>query len=211
MKVNHYSLIIAASCVGLLVACGISSAGARRQASTVGKVTEYLSKKSGVRVLASSSAQEETARMPAENEKVTAETVEGFIQFLVKNMPDGALYAKLYLPDPPKGKDWSADEVIAFAIAQSKLYGTVGTPRDDGKVEILSQLLAPDKAKEVISTLGLKPVYIVTMGRGNFTGVWNATFGQLTLRQSGGRVTGSYTTNQGEITGTVNGDVVRFR
>jgi hypothetical protein len=178
---------------------------------SVEDVLSYLGRKAGVIALAGSLAAKERARMPAADTKITPENVERYIQDLVKAMPEGATWAKLYLPAPPTGKEWTGDDVITFALAQAKLYGIVGAPRADEKVEIFSQLLPPDKAKNVISALNLKPVYVVTAGKGNFTGTWNSTYGEMVLRQSGRRVTGTYTFGHGEIEGTINRDTLQFR
>ena len=55
----------------------------------------------------------------------------------------------------------------------------------------------------------------IAPGSGNFDGVWQTAFGTLrtriTLRQSGNRVTGTYTWADGKIEGTVTGNVLRFK
>jgi hypothetical protein len=177
---------------------------------SVGDVLAHIAKKAGVIIVAGSSIARERVPMPASGANINGDTVEQYIRSVMKSLPEGTILAKIYLPGPPSGKEWAGDDVIAFALAQAKLYGIVGAPRDDDKVEILSQLLPPEKAKDVIAALNLKPVYVIAAGKGTFTGVWNTTYGEMILRQSGRRVTGTYTFGKGEIEGTVIGDTLRF-
>lgn len=142
--------------------------------------------------------------------KLTARNFEDHVQRLVKALPHGSTWAKLYLPAAPKDKVWKPADVIAYARAQANLYGTVGAT-EPGTVEILSQKLDSDKAKPVIEALNLKLVYIVVLGCGTFNGTWNTTYGQMRLTVTGQRVTGTYTSGDGVIEGTVAGDIMRFR
>lgn len=176
-----------------------------------GDVLAHIGKKAGVIVLCSGAVARERVPMPPPESKYTPENVLKHIQFVIKFLPPGAACAKLYLPAPPAGKEWTGDDVIAYALTQAKLYGPVGALREDDKVEILSQLLTADKAKDVISVLNLKPVYVVVSGRGTFNGTWSTTYGEMVLRQSGRRVVGTYTFGHGEIEGTVNGDTLKFK
>ena len=45
----------------------------------------------------------------------------------------------------------------------------------------------------------------------NFTGTWSTRFGDLSLNQSGNRVTGNYAYFAGSLEGTVTGNVLRFK
>lgn len=148
--------------------------------------------------------------MIATTTEINAEKLEEHIKELIKSLPRGGGWAKLYLPPAPKGKVWKPDEVVEFARAQARLFGIVGAVEPE-TVEIFSQKLPPDKAKGVIEALGMKPVYVITLGRGTFEGVWQSTYGEMRLKAVGSRVTGTYTTGDGLIEATLKGDVLQGR
>lgn len=173
-------------------------------------VLASIGKKAGLLVLAESSVGRERVRKVPVGESITAANVEQWIAWVVKQLPPGSNYAKLYLPPPPDGKSWKGDDVVAFALAQAKLYGPVGAIHPEGTFEILSQKLPKEKAKPVVDGLNLKPVYIVTLGPGNFTGVWSTTFGIMRLRQSGRHVSGTYTYSDGVIDGYVTNGTLKL-
>jgi len=174
------------------------------------QVADHLSRVSGFAIYVDSRVARERVPMIATTPEITAEKLEEHIKELIKSLPRGGGWAKLYLPPAPKGKVWKADEVIELARAQARLYGTVGAV-DPETIEVFSVKLPPDKAKPVIDTLGLKPVYVITLGRGTFEGVWQSTYGEMRLKVVGSRVTGTYTTGDGLIEASLKGDVLQGR
>jgi hypothetical protein len=184
----------------------------RPEAATqsVADILAQFSRQSGVLVLADTPAGlERIPALPA-NQTITAQNVEEHIARVVAALPESATWAKLYLPPPPNGRAWKGDDVAAYARAQAKLYGTVGGETPRGTTEILARPVPDTTAQGIIQTLDLRPVYIVTLGRGTFVGTWSSTFGEMRLRQNGNRVTGTYTSNDGEIQGSVKNGVLRF-
>ena len=88
--------------------------------------------------------------------------VETGLNALVKTLPAGTLWGKLFLPAPAPGRAWKGDDVAAFAFAQTRLFGTVGAPTPDGSIEILGKRVSRDAAGAYIAGLGLKPIYLIT-------------------------------------------------
>jgi len=174
------------------------------------EIAANLTRQTGISVYLDSRVAKEKVLWPAISEPVKAEKLLDEVERLAKALPQGAVWAKLYLPPPPAGKTWKGDDVLAYARAQAQLYGKVGAVEDE-TVEILSQKLTPEKSKDVIAALNLKPVYIIALGRGTFAGVWNTTFGEMRLQQDGARVIGTYTSGGGEIQGVVSGNTLTFR
>lgn len=174
------------------------------------QVATHLSRVSGFAIYVDSRVARERIPWVATTPEISAEKLEVHIQELIKSLPSGGGWAKLFLPPPPKGKVWSAEQVLDLARAQARLYGTVGAV-DPESIEIFSVKLPPDKAKPVIEALGLKPVYVITLGRGTFEGVWQSTYGEMRLQVRGNSVTGTYTSGDGLIEGTISGDVLRGR
>ena len=80
---------------------------------------------------------------------------------LVKGMPSGTVWAKLYLPLPRGGK-FDGDAVADLALAQAKIYGNVGGSTPDGTIEVIGQKVSGQNADALISTLNLKTVYVLT-------------------------------------------------
>ena len=174
------------------------------------QVATHLSRVSGYAIYVDSRVARERIPMISTAADITAEKLEEHIKELIKSLPRGGGWAKLYLPPPPKGKVWKADEVVEMARAQARLYGIVGAVEPE-TIEILSVKLSPEKAKPVIEAMGLKPVYVITLGRGTFEGVWQSTYGEMRLKVMGSRVTGTYTTGDGLIEATVRGDFLQGR
>ncbi|MDQ2986544.1 MAG: hypothetical protein M3R13_07465 [Armatimonadota bacterium] len=199
----------------LLSALGALSLGVAQQARNMepklaSDVAASLTKQTGIGIYMESRVAKEKVLWPVTSEPVTAENLQDEILRLVKALPRGADWGKLYLPPPPAGKIWKGDEVLAYAKAQAQLYGKVGVVHE-GSVEILSQKVIPEKSKEVIAALNLKPVYIIALERGTFAGVWQTTFGEMHLTVNGTRITGTYTSGGGEIVGVVSGNALTFR
>ncbi len=181
-----------------------TSAAQAANSRTVLDVANHLWRVSGIQVYVDPRIARERAPMPGPDAEISESTLQGLVEKLAKAASPDAIWAKLYLPLPPKGKNFKAEDVVAFARAQAALFGTVGAVEADS-IEILSQKVAPDKAKVVISALELRPVYVISIGRGNFAGVWQTTFGEMRLTQVGGKVSGTYGGTNGEIEGVANG------
>ncbi|MES2464273.1 MAG: hypothetical protein V4671_27240 [Armatimonadota bacterium] len=92
----------------------------------------------------------------------TAEKIEKGLTALVKVLPPGTIWGKLYLPAPVQGRIWKGDDVAAFAFAQVSLFGDVGKPASDGSIELLGKRISKEAAPAYIAGLGLKPVYLIT-------------------------------------------------
>lgn len=120
------------------------------------QVATHLSRVSGYAIYVDSRVARERIPMIATTTEINAEKLEEHIKELIKSLPHGGGWAKLYLPPAPKGKVWKPDEVVEFARAQARLFGIVGAVEPE-TVEIFSQKLPPDKAKGVIEALGMKP------------------------------------------------------
>ena len=104
--------------------------------------------------------------------------IEKELSKLVRVLPSGTVWAKLYLPAPAAGRAWKGDDVADFAFAQARLFGTVGVPASDGSIEILGKRVAKEASPPFVSGLNLKPVYLLTntrrqMNRSNAT-PWSA-------------------------------------
>lgn len=145
-----------------------SVTGARAGMRSASERVRRISQSSGVLVLADSTVANELAPLPAANSG-GAQTVEQQIEALVKGLPPGTTWAKLFLPAPAKGRVWTGDEVVAYALAQATLFGKIGAA-PEGSVEILGQQVPSDQARTHIAGLNLKPVYVVTNANRSFQG-----------------------------------------
>src|SRR5205085_4695503 len=110
----------------------------------------------GVRIFVDPSAELERFPPLPHDLEVTSANVESVIERYVDMLPEGATWAKLHLPPPPEGREWKAKDVVAFARAQSRLYGVVGRPTPPDTAEILSQRIPAEKAAGILSALKLK-------------------------------------------------------
>lgn len=135
-----------------------ASAGAAR-ARSLSLILPVLSRGSGVTVVADSTLSGAQAPMP--REATTAANLEDHLDALVKELPTGTAWAKLMLPSPPAGRAYRGDDLADFALAQARLFGTAGAATP-GKVEVLGQKIAEEKAEPVVATLGLKPFYVLS-------------------------------------------------
>ena len=116
---------------------------------------------SGTVVLADSTVSYE--RIPQSLQKdLSPQQIEKGLDALVKTLPAGTIWGKLYLPAAAPGRTWKGDDVAAFAFAQARLFGTVGAPAPDGSIEILGKRVNKDAAPAYVAGLGLKPVYLLT-------------------------------------------------
>ena len=119
-----------------------------------------MSRDTGVVVVADSTVAAEQVTPPAE--ATTAENLEAQVAALVRTLPSGATWGRLYLPAPPRGgRGYSGDAVAEYAMAQAKLFGKVGDA-PAGQVEVLGKSLAASAAAPVMTALDLRPVYLVT-------------------------------------------------
>ncbi len=137
---------------------GAPTTAAPGKTKALNYVLTGIKKESGMAVLSSSLLA--TAQVKPPKAAVTAETLEETLDELVKGLPAGAIWAKLWLPPLPAGRQFKGDDLVDYAVAQSRLYPGVGASRP-GVVEVLGQKLPADKAEGVISALGLKPVYVI--------------------------------------------------
>jgi hypothetical protein len=171
-----------------------------------------LSKRSGVLVLPDATVENERAPMPSDSATYNIQNVDSHIAAILEELPEGITWAKFYLPPPPKGKKWTGEDLAAYALGQSRLYGTVGGAVRDGMIEIMGKEIPVSQAEPIFAALNLQPVYLVTRrtGKGSFQGTWNATYGELRLKQSGSRVYGNYTGNDGVIEGRLRNGVLDF-
>lgn len=114
----------------------------------------------GFTLIAESSITQSLVSQPKET--TTAATIEGQLDKLVKELPHGTRWVKLMLPLFPSGKTLKGDDLADFALAQARMYGSVGEAiLPPGSVEVLSQPLASDKAKAVVPALNLRPLYLL--------------------------------------------------
>jgi hypothetical protein len=135
-----------------------TGAAAPSKTKPLSYVLTGIKKDCGAAVLSSSLLA--TAQVKPPKAPVTAETLEETLDELVKSLPAGTIWAKLWLPPLPAGRQFKGDDLVDYAVAQSRLYPGVGASQP-GIVEVLGQKLPADKAESVVAALGLKPVYIV--------------------------------------------------
>jgi hypothetical protein len=109
---------------------------------------------SGATILADSSVA--GTPVPLLTEASTPQNFEAQLDTLVKGMPPGAIWAKVYLPVTKSRME--ADAVSEYLIAQAKLFGSVGAATPPGMVEIMGQRVPAEQAQTIISALNLKPV-----------------------------------------------------
>jgi len=121
-------------------------------------VLGQLGQSAGVTILADSSVQGRLS-MPAV--PATAAAVETQIAEMVRALPAGTTWAKLYVPAPANGR-WNGDVVANYARSLAQMVGTVGRAAPAGTVEILGRNVPADKATEYITALNLKLVYLVS-------------------------------------------------
>jgi hypothetical protein len=123
------------------------------------EVLSELGRSAGVIVLADASVQGRLATPPG---GATPQTIEQQIADLVRVLPAGATWAKLYVPAPASGR-WDTEVVADFARVQARLLGTtVGRPGPPDIVEVLGQRMPATRTNEHITALNLKLVYLVT-------------------------------------------------
>lgn len=117
-----------------------------------------MSRTSGVRVVADSTVG--LLQVSTSSEATTPQNLEAQLTELVKTLPKGTTWARLYLP--ANARRFAGDDVAAFAQAQSKLVGAFGGPATPGTLDVFGQKLPEDKAAAALQALNLVPVYLVT-------------------------------------------------
>ena len=88
-------------------------------------------------------------------------TLEETLTKLVKTLPSGAAWAKVYLPEPPPGKKYTGDAVAGYVMAQAALFGKAGESKP-GKIELLGKQLPDAEAEPMVAGLKLVPYYILS-------------------------------------------------
>jgi hypothetical protein len=126
------------------------------------EVVQALGKAAGVAVLIDSSLLAE--RTTFKETDVTAATLEAALDKLVKTLPQGTAWAKAYLPEPPAGKKYTGDALAQYVMAQAGLFGKAGASQP-GKIELLGQQVPSEEAQPMLSSLKLKPYYVLSRGR----------------------------------------------
>jgi hypothetical protein len=120
--------------LAILWAASTSSAAlAETDAASSGRVSTrpaasvlaQIGQSAGVIVLADSTVE---ARLPVPATPATADTVETQIAAMVRLLPAGTTWAKLYVPAPANGR-WNGDVVADFARAQARLVARRVRPR----------------------------------------------------------------------------------
>lgn len=93
--------------------------------------------------------------------KPTAETIDDTSAEVVRSLPQGTVWAKLYLPTPKGRRGFDGNAVADYALAQAKLFGNVGGSTPAGTIEVMGQKVSGEQANAVAATLNLKPVYVI--------------------------------------------------
>jgi uncharacterized protein YmfQ (DUF2313 family) len=139
-------------------------------------VAGEMGRLAGAIVLADSSVSAAPVLMPGG--ATTADNLPAQLDALVRLLPPGTVWGKVYLPVTGSGSSLDADAVSQYIVGQARLFGTVGAA-PAGKVEIMGQRLTPDQAAPVIAALNLKPVYLITNPRAAPTSAIGANFAQM--------------------------------
>jgi hypothetical protein len=119
-----------------------------------------MSRAAGVTLLADSTVGGVSVAVPGE--ATTAANFEDQIAEIVRGLPAGTTWAKLYLPEPKGRRPYTGDDVAAYAVAQSKLFGPVGGTEAPGTVEIMGQKIPAERADAYVKGLNLQPYYVIT-------------------------------------------------
>ncbi len=125
------------------------------------EVLATIGRSAGVVILADSTIY---ARLPVPAVAATPETVEQQLNEMIRLLPAGTTWVKLYAPTPAHGR-WSAEVVADYARAQARLVGRTGRAAPAGTVELCGRPVPVDRANEYIAALNLKLVYLVTNPR----------------------------------------------
>jgi hypothetical protein len=187
MRRNKRKLSLAVAVPALLTAL-VSLSGSAQQAPAptptartrpAAEVLAQLGQSAGVVILADASVQ---GRLPLSEASATPETVEQQLAALVRGLPAGTTWIKLYVPAPLNGR-WDAEVVQEYARAQARLVGTFGRPAPAGMVELLGRQVPTEKANDCIAALNLKLVYLVTNSQAQSAPNVAANWARLTTEQ----------------------------
>jgi hypothetical protein len=143
------------------------------------EVLAQLGRSADVVILADATVQ---GRLPISEATATRESVEQQLAALVRRLPAGTTWIKLYAPAPANGR-WDVAVVEEYARAQSRLVGSSSRPAPAGMVEVLGRQVPTEKASEAIATLNLKLVYLVTNPRSQSAPNAAASGAELTQEQ----------------------------
>ena len=149
--------------VPTLVHAQQATEGARAKAErevAVAVIVRQLAQDSGQNVLVDSSLA--TVKAHALVKPTTAQNLEEQLDALLRKLPEGAAWAKLYLPKPQEGKRYAADNLSRYALAQASLFGgKVGTSKP-GMVEVMGRLMTQAEANPLVQKLDLQAFYILS-------------------------------------------------
>jgi hypothetical protein len=122
------------------------------------KIAESMSQSSGITVLAESTVAL-TTLLPLDTE-VTSQNLESILERVIKRLPPGTTWARVYLATPTNNRRYSADAVAQLARAQAGLFGRSGTTAPN-TVEIQGKKLSVAEAEPQLKALGLEPYYVL--------------------------------------------------
>jgi hypothetical protein len=131
------------------------------------EIVAALTKAVGIEVLLDSSLS--AAQTSFKIGEVAPETLEATLDRLVKTLPQGTAWAKVYLPEPPAGKKYRGDDVAQFVLAQASLFGKAGVS-EPGKIELLGRQVPAAEAQPMLSGLKLRPYYVLRAPRRTMAG-----------------------------------------
>lgn len=189
----------------LALSCALAAVQTANEPRTLKAALVEMSRKAGIHAVAVDSLAGEKVSPPPIDE-ITAENVEEKLLAMVAKLQTPARVVRFHLP---KGHNWTADEILAYGRAEATLLKKkVGNLGDD--FEVLGHKVAKDRIAAVTEALDLRTVYVILVSRAFFGGTWQTTYGTMRLEQKGTRVTGTYTTNNGQIQGDVKDNEFRF-
>lgn len=136
---------------------GAGQERAARQQS-LSQIASSLTRESGLSVLVDNALVSTMGNIP--RVKATPESLETLLDELIRPLPQGTIWVKAMLPSGPRAQVYRADDVVDYLLAQSRLFGKVGFSVPGG-IELMGQSLLQDKAQPLVSTLNLKPVYVI--------------------------------------------------
>jgi hypothetical protein len=117
-------------------------------------VAADLAASAGVTVVADSSIARVPVGAPATT--VTAATLEGELDRIVREMPEGTRWVRVLLPESAS-RHLTGDAVAEYVADEARLYGAAPA----GSVTILGQVVTKEQADAIIGTFALKPVYLI--------------------------------------------------
>jgi hypothetical protein len=179
MRQNQWKLSVAVAVSAFVMISSWAQQAPVPTTRPAAEVLAQLGQSAGVVVLADATVQGRLAVPPG---GATPETIEQQITDIVRVLPAGTTWVKLYVPAPANGR-WDAAVVEDYARAQTRLVGTLGRPAPAGMVELLGRQVPTEKANEAIATLNLKLVYLVTNPRAQSASNVASNWSQLTQAQ----------------------------